>query len=405
MRKYQFSQQYRLSTAEDIADTDTALTVQLKQGELYGLFDTTSGECVIINSTMYLFLKQYETPKTLDEVAAFFATEFDCTPKEVLPIVRPFLREMKERGVIVLPKAVKNMELISSYPVGTLMDQYRIEEKLATNLPLEVYKATDLKTEQFVILKVLRMPAALSKKRRQEWREMFSQEFFIQKILRGALHVCQLLDLKPDYAVLEWIEGNSLRHRLTEGDAIDAETRHLFLTQILESYAFMHKNNILHGDVHARNILVTKNNQIKIIDFDLAHQLTETGDFPPVRGGAPEFVPPENVQFDAFNIVKGEANFQTEVYQLGILAYWVIYGKPPFAGDTWEDLATAILTKAIDIPPLPKVSGSAISISGDLVVPEMVAFLEKSLAKNPNDRFVSAETMCKAFTKIGQEVS
>ena len=392
MRKYQLSQQYRLTTAEDIADTESTTTAQLKQGDIYGLIDSASGECLIVNSTMHLFLTQYATPKTLQEVTLVFAELYHATPQEVSPIVEQFFKEMKERGVIVSLKSSEKFEIITAYPVGMLIDGYRIEENLSVNLPLEVYKATDTKTDKPVILKMLRMPTRLSDKWRVQWRENFRKEFDIQKILRGHPHICQLIDLTPDYAVLEWAEGISLGSRLAKGAPLNEALREQILLQLVDSYAFMHTKNILHGDVHARNILVSDAHHIKIIDFDLAHQLTETKAFPLVRGGAPDFVPPENVRFDAFNIVKGKANYRTEVYQLGIIAYWMTYGKMPFTGDVWQDLATNILNKEVDFP--------SVSSNNDALSLDMRAFLKKCLAKNPKNRFASANEMAKTLKQL-----
>ena len=386
MRKYQLSQQFQLTNAQNTEGSPPS-----NQDEFYGLIDTASDECVVINSTMHLFLKQYETPKTLTDIAQFFADSFSTTTKEVLPIVRSFFSEMQERGVIVTPKTVGNSEIILPHAIGAVIDAYRIEENLSINLPIEVYKATDLKTGEFVILKMLRLPKKLSKKRQSEARQTSKKEFDIQKILRGCPTVCQLLDLTDDYAVLEWFESTSLRRRLADSESINEVLRDNLLMQILDCYCFMHKKTVLHGDVHARNILLSENNQIKIIDFDLAHLLKNTTDFPPVRGGAPEFIPPENVQFDAFNIVKGTANYQTEVYQLGIIAYWMTYGKVPFSGATWQELGSDILTKPIDFP---------LTNGKNKVSLGLRLFLKKSLARNPQNRFASAREMRDDFSLI-----
>ena len=392
MKKYQLSRQYRFTTDEDINESDTTIAAQLKSGERYGLLDTFSGECIIINSTMYLFLKEYETPKTLDEVAHFFAETFDSTLDEVRPIVKQFFTEMKERGVITDPQKVEDFEVINPYKPGTLIDHYLIEKNLTVNLPLEVYKATDTRNNQLVILKLLRIPTNLSQKRVTQWRKKFRKEFKIQKILRGHPHICHLLNLQLDYAVSEWIEGISLRRRLDEGVAPSVTLQKELLQQIIDAYAFMHHKNILHGDVHFSNILVSSRKDIKVIDFDLSHRLTEKHKSPSVCGGMADFIPPENINFNAFDIVKGKANYRTEVYQLGIIAYWITYGQLPFKGVTWQELATNILTKDIDFPPL--------SPSGNVVALKMIAFLKKCLEKKPKNRFASAKKMNKAFKKI-----
>ena len=392
MKKYQLSKQYRFTTDEEINDSDSEIAAQLKRGEQFGLLDTASSECILINSTMYLFLKEFETPKTLEEVGHFFAKIFDSTSEEVRPIVKQFFAEMKEQGIITDPQTVENFEVVNSYSPGTLIDHYRIEKNLTVNLPLEVYKATDTSNNQLVILKLLRIPERLPSKQVLKWRKKFRKEFKIQKILRGHPHICHLIDLQLDYAVSEWIEGISLRRRLDEGVAPSVDLQKKILGQIIDAYAFMHHKNILHGDVHFSNILVLDNDDIKIIDFDLAHLLTDKHKSPSVRGGMADFIPPENINFSAFDIVKGKANYRTEVYQLGIIAYWITYSQLPFKGDTWQELATNILTKDIYFPLL--------SPSGDPVSPKMVAFLKKCLEKKPKNRFASAEKMNKAFKKI-----
>ena len=389
MKKYQLSRQYRLQKPQEMTDFHVKSASDMP---MYGLIDTASEECVLITETMYMFLKQYENPTTLDEVAMTFASMFESTPEDVLPIIQSFFKDMKKNGVILLPKDVENIEIIVPFAVKTLIDSYRIEENLSINLPLEVYKATDLRTGQFVILKMLRVPPLFSEQRRSEWRELFKKEFAIQKILRGCPHVCQLLELMPEYAVLEWIEGMSLQRWLSENDALNTTLREAFLSQIIETYAFIHDKKILHGDVHARNILITGDSYVKIIDFDLALHLGDNHASMPVRGGAPEFIPPENIRFDAFDIVKGQANYRTEVYQIGIIAYAITYGKLPFTGSTWQELGTNILNNDIDF--------SNISDCGDTISDKMRTFLRKSLAKNPKQRFASAKEMQVAFKEI-----
>jgi eukaryotic-like serine/threonine-protein kinase len=387
MKYYQLSPQYRLTTVEN-----TGEAIASHQGDFYGLIDTASGECVVINSTMYLFLKQYETPKTLNEIAQVFADTFEATRKEVLPIVRSFYKDMQERSVIIAPKAAQNNEIITPFAIGSVVDTYRIDALLSANLPLEVYKATGLKTKETVILKVLRLASKLSKRRREAAQESFKKEFAIQKLLRGCPTICQLLDLTPNYAVLEWFDSTSLRRRLADEKGIDAALRDNLLAQICDSYAFMHQKNILHGDVHARNILLSAHNQIKIIDFDLGHLLQNEKDFPAICGGAPEFIAPENVKFDAFEIVHGTANYQTEVYQLGIIGYWMTYGKVPFSGTTWQELGNAILSKPVDFP-LTNNQNEKVSL-------RMRLFLKKCLAKQPRNRFASAKEMQEEFALV-----
>ncbi len=386
MQKRQLSPQYRIVAFEDKSGERERSPAE---GKKYGLINTASDERILITEAMYLFLEEYKTPKIIEEVALVFAKAFDSSVADVLPIVRRFQEEMIGRGVLLTPKAAERVEVIRPYPPGTLIDGYRIEENLSVNLPVEVYKATRLQDGCPVALKVLRIPRRLSPQWREKWIKKFQKEFEIQRLLSAHPNICRLLELTPTYAALEWVDGVSFRRRLAEGAPADAALRESWLLQILDAYAALHRQNILHGDVHARNILISGHDRLTLIDFDLARRLDGDVSKPKMQGAAPEFIPPEHVRFDAFDLVKGFAGYRSEVWQIGLIAYWIIYGKLPFSGATWQELATNIVNAPICF--------SEADACGGGVDPKMIKWLKKSLAKNPRNRFSSAIEMNTAF--------
>jgi serine/threonine-protein kinase len=154
---------------------------------------------------------------------------------------------------------------------------------------------------------------------------------------------------------------------------------------ILDAFAWMHLRRIVHGDVHARNVMITEHGQIKVIDFDLALRLEDKSPEKRSIGGIPEYIAPEKLDSRAFEKVKTTPDFRSEVYQLGVLAYFIFYEKMPFSGITWKELAKCIQE---DIPVFPEKSAN-----GENMPDELIDWLRRALEKDPMMRYESARTL------------
>ncbi|KAF5286331.1 hypothetical protein FQA39_LY04229 [Lamprigera yunnana] len=129
--------------------------------------------------------------------------------------------------------------------------------------------------------------------------------------------------------ILELIEGGELFERVIDDDFVLTEKScTVFMRQICEGVAFIHKQRILHLDMKPENILcVTKTgNRIKIIDFGLARQYNPDKKLQ-VLFGTPEFVAPEVVNFD-------EIGYGTDMWSVGVICYVLLSGLSPFMGST-----------------------------------------------------------------------
>ncbi|KAK4881525.1 hypothetical protein RN001_004844 [Aquatica leii] len=129
--------------------------------------------------------------------------------------------------------------------------------------------------------------------------------------------------------ILELIEGGELFERVIDDDFVLTEKScTVFMRQICEGVAFIHKQRILHLDMKPENILcLTKTgNRIKIIDFGLARQYDPNKKLQ-VLFGTPEFVAPEVVNFD-------DIGYGTDMWSVGVICYVLLSGLSPFMGHT-----------------------------------------------------------------------
>jgi serine/threonine protein kinase len=376
MRKtnYQLSPQYEL-----IEDT----TFLKSRGyNSTALWDKEQDELLLLNAVIVDFLKAFQQPTTLHEVVRFFQKNTEDSAKDIEAILKPFFKSMRDRQIIEPCKTVANPPK-PKMPngEGLRLGDYTLQKRLSCNPPIDIYSATDDNGHK-VLLKRLLFEPNFPEKYRPKIRRTFAQEFKILKILRGGPNICPLIlfDQKQEYAVIEFFDGETLRNRVKRTPSLTLSEQMFIFNQILKTAAFMHSHEVLHGDWHYSNVLINAQNSVKTIDFDLALKYGQRQKKHISRGGIKEFIPPERIDDSAFEVTTAPPDFRAEVFQIGVLAYYLFVGDYPFKGETWKKLAWIIKHEEPDWT------------KADL--PEDIReFLKKGLTKKPEDRFESAVAM------------
>lgn len=246
-----------------------------------------------------------------------------------------------------------------------------------------VWKAYDLVLDRSVALKVLRP-------------EMSDDDEFIARFRREAQSVASLshpnivniYDVGEDgglyFIIMELVDGQTLRDKLRAEGRFSTEEALRVAQQICQGLSHAHARRIIHRDIKPQNILFTKQGDVKVADFGIARALggVSTTSRDVVVGSAP-YISPEQAK-------NGTVSDRSDLYSLGIVLYEMLAGKPPFVGDSPVAIA------------LQHVEGEAPSLQKKVPeVPEAVDNLvRKALAKNPNDRFASANEMLRAINAL-----
>ena len=379
MKKYILSPQYAFLKKEDINNLDIPEVQQLMNEEVFALHDTLSDGILLLPPAIHEFLNFMVKPISFKEIMGKYAVLTQETPETVEQAIEPFFADMLHRNIILLEKWVKeaNPQKLS---ISDTFGRYQVTEIFSDEAYLKICLANDVVENKSVVLKVLDKREIMTKRDLNYWVKRFKQEV---GILQEAAHpsVCGLLEVfETDTAwvcVMEHIEGNSLRQWIKEAENSDFSSKLDILEQITAAYAHLHNKKILHGDIHRSNVLITKDNIVKLIDFDMSyHQPLKRGELV-IEGGVHEYLPPEKISDNFFDLVNDRADFRSEVFQIGILAYFMFYGKLPFKGNTWQDLAKAIREEEIEL-----------GLFND--EHDIDSLLRQALAKKPEDRFPSA---------------
>ncbi|MEU8590911.1 protein kinase [Streptomyces sp. NPDC048664] len=261
--------------------------------------------------------------------------------------------------------------------------RYRLTHRLGRGGMAEVFAAEDVRLGRTVAVKLLRSDLAedpVSKAR-------FTRE---AQSVAGLNHhaIVAVYDSGEDfvggqsvpYIVMELVEGRTIRDLLLNAEAPGPEQALIITSGVLEALAYSHQHGIVHRDIKPANVIITHNGAVKVMDFGIARALhgasttmTQTG----MVMGTPQYLSPEQALGKA-------VDHRSDLYATGCLLYELLALRPPFVGET---PLSVVYQHVQDIPVPPSATSDGVA------PPELDGLVMRSLAKEPDDRFQTAEEM------------
>jgi beta-lactam-binding protein with PASTA domain/predicted Ser/Thr protein kinase len=274
----------------------------------------------------------------------------------------------------------------------TLIDRvfdkrYVIRRKLGSGGMADVYLAEDQELGRRVALKLLDERHA-------------SDEQFVERFRREAQSAAGLnhpnivsifdrgLAEGTYYIAMEFLDGRTLKELLVRNGPTPIPIAIDYARQILSALAFAHRNGIVHRDIKPHNIVVGGDGRLKVTDFGIARsgtsQMTEVGSIV----GTAQYLSPEQAR-------GAPVDPRSDLYSLGVVIYEMLTGKVPFTGDTPVEIAMKHLSQ-VPKPP---------SEWREEVPHDLDAVVMRALAKDPDQRYGSAEEMDADLARVARGVS
>jgi hypothetical protein len=206
-----------------------------------------------------------------------------------------------------------------------------------------VWKARDEETGRTVALKILRETYAED----PEYITRFERELELAKRIHSR-NVVQVIGYgvrdKTPYLALEFVDGPSLRERLTTHGPYNWSDARALLAQISQGLADAHAAGVVHRDLKPSNVLIGSDGVAKLADFGIAKgldltRMTATS----TLLGTPAYLAPE-----------GPADERSDLYSLGVIAFEILTGVVPFEGRTYQEVILRHVREAPDLQRLPE---------------------------------------------------
>jgi HD-like signal output (HDOD) protein len=263
------------------------------------------------------------------------------------------------------------------------LGQYKVIEVLGRGGMGVVFRAFDNGLKRHVAIKVLGPWLVTSSINRKRFaREAQAAAAISHENVVTVYAVEESGDLS--YMVMEFVDGMSLDDRLHVGPPLSLKEIVQVGAQTAEGLAAAHSKNLIHRDVKPANILLTKYDlRVKLTDFGLARpvndsSLTQEGDVM----GTPQFMAPEQVEGE-------ELDCRADLFSLGGVLYMMCTGVPPFGTDHFQKVLRRICLEK----PRP------IQEANRSISRELITIIEKLLAKQPDDRFQSADEVARLLRR------
>ncbi|MFG2814554.1 Stk1 family PASTA domain-containing Ser/Thr kinase [Streptomyces sp. NPDC048410] len=260
--------------------------------------------------------------------------------------------------------------------------RYELGHVLGRGGMAEVYLAHDTRLGRTVAVKTLRADLA----RDPSFQARFRREAQSAASLNHPAIVA-VYDTGEDYIdgvsipyiVMEYVDGSTLRELLHSGRKLLPERSMEMTIGILQGLEYAHRSGIVHRDIKPANVMLTRNGQVKVMDFGIARAMGDSGMTMTQTAaviGTAQYLSPEQA--------KGEqVDARSDLYSTGCLLYELLTVRPPFVGDS----PVAVAYQHVREEPQPP------SVFDPEITPEIDAIVLKALTKDPNYRYQSADEM------------
>jgi len=258
-------------------------------------------------------------------------------------------------------------------PDDSVFDSYEILDTIMEGRNSNIYRCSDKNRGREVAIKTLVRRAA----RRRKYRNQLYKE---ARIIMRCEHpnIIKLFAYKVSrrqpYYVMEYVQGRNLKQKIQHKEEIPDDLLKSIVLQVADAIAYLHSIRYLHKDVKPDNVLVDRQNQVRIIDFGLAERIGEKKSFLsfwPSRKvkGTRLYMSPEQIRGENLDV-------RTDIYSFGVLLYELLAKKTPFVPLDREMVIYQHLSQR----------PSSLHSRNPRITPEVDAVVLKMLEKDRNRR-------------------
>jgi serine/threonine protein kinase len=271
--------------------------------------------------------------------------------------------------------------LLEQLQAGQQFEHFRIEAFVIRTSMTSIYRATDLRTNQLVALKIPHPELECD----PVFYNRFQREIAIGKKLHhpAVVQTMDNSDMDQLCNVTEWVDDRFLREILAKEGKLPSERATRIAMGVCEALEYIHSQGVVHRDLKPENIMVSATDRVKLIDFGISacegmRRLT----FSKLSNamGTPDYISPEQIK-------RKRMDGRADVYALGIILFEMLTGQTPFNG---PNPFAVMNDRLVNDPPSAREIDPEISI-------QMQEILNRAMERDPEYRFANAQEFATAL--------
>jgi serine/threonine protein kinase len=280
----------------------------------------------------------------------------------------------------------------SVYPSAVIAGKYRLESKIGEGGMGSVWRATHLRLEKPVAVKIVSATHAASFDAR--WRFQSEARAAAKLQSRNVVHIEDIGEMEDGtpFMVMELLRGMSLEQRIARDGPLPLQEVQRILAQVCRVLSRAHAAGIVHRDIKPENIFLARLDGedepvVKVLDFGVAKSASAASTSTTQTGaliGTPMYASPEQAR------ARKDIDGRSDLYSLGLVTFVMLTAKDPFEADSLADLIIHICTG-----PLPRLLDAA----PHALPPPLEEWFATACAREPTDRFANADAFVEAFAK------
>ncbi|WP_308142787.1 lanthionine synthetase LanC family protein [Burkholderia pseudomallei] len=390
----------KLLLPEDVAvapvanlPSELSRRVSHESGDFYVTRAYTRSGSIIVDAQTAALLEHFRSPSTVVDAIVAFCRASELDPMRTLDDAFGTLTDLVAARVLVPADSSLAHPIASSLSVGQSVENVEILEAIHLLDDTEVYRGR-FADGTVVALKIVGANI------RRNTTATIHHEANILSRLDGKVTPRLLAVGRFDgrsFIVTTWHSGLDLYRAAVEARALPEPGRSDALLkiaeQVLRSYAHLHSQGAVHGDVHPRNVLVDESDRITILDFGVA--VMPFAGIVGLHGGIDLFQAPEIAKANLASAEIPVSSIASEQYSIGALLYLLLTGGHTHSFSLQQD---AMLSQVINEPPLPFSHHGADNFAC------LESCINRALAKDPADRHSSIDEMLQSFLQASERM-
>jgi serine/threonine-protein kinase len=189
------------------------------------------------------------------------------------------------------------------------------------------------------------------------------------------------------YIVMEYVAGETLAAYIRRKTLVTMSDKARWMEELCAGANYAHQMQLVHRDIKPANLIIDRVGRLKILDFGIARMLGLASNTS-VMIGTPGYMAPEQ-------IIGNDIDHRADQFSIGVVSYELLAQTEAFPGDTLPMITHRILNEE----PVP------LAVLAPDAPPELVTIIERTLNKNPADRFADTETLRAAIARVRRDAS